>query len=68
LYEIFCEVLRKERPAVLESAMAVLSKATRKGNREQSSMWDQVKKSTESDALGSGFSFGFEVEGSDEDE
>ncbi|CAE6433790.1 unnamed protein product [Rhizoctonia solani] len=68
LYEIFCEVLRKERPEVLENAMAVLNKINRKGDREQQSMWEQVKKCAESEGVDSGFSFGFEVEGSDGDE
>ncbi|KAG8691209.1 hypothetical protein FRC11_005908 [Ceratobasidium sp. 423] len=67
LYEIFCDVLQRERPEVLENALVELNKTTRKGNGEQQSVWDQVKKSTQPEGADSGFSFGFDVEGSDED-
>ncbi|CAE6427308.1 unnamed protein product [Rhizoctonia solani] len=67
LYEIFCDVLRKERPEVLERALAALNKAPRKSSGEQQYVWDQVKKSTESEG-NCGFSFGFDVEGGDEEE
>ncbi|QRW26964.1 F-box and JmjC domain protein [Rhizoctonia solani] len=36
LYEIFCDVLRKERPENLENALAVLNKGSRKGNGNNS--------------------------------
>ncbi|ELU43896.1 F-box and JmjC domain-containing protein [Rhizoctonia solani AG-1 IA] len=68
LYEIFCDVLRKERPENLENALAVLNKGSRKGNGEQQSVWEQLKKPTLSEGVDSGFSFGFEVEGSNDDE
>ncbi|KAJ1310407.1 hypothetical protein OPQ81_007145 [Rhizoctonia solani] len=61
LYGIFCDVLRKERPEVLEAALAVLNKASSKGNGEKQSLWDQVKSSTQSEEVDGGFSFGFDV-------
>ncbi|KDN49359.1 hypothetical protein RSAG8_02061, partial [Rhizoctonia solani AG-8 WAC10335] len=67
LYETFCAVLRKERPEVLEKALAALNKVPRKSCAERQSMWDQVKQSARSEEHG-GFSFGFDVEGSDDDE
>ncbi|CAE6488318.1 unnamed protein product [Rhizoctonia solani] len=67
LYESFCDVLRKDRPEVLEKALAALIKAPRYSSREQQSVWDQVKKSAQSKGDG-GFAFGFDVEGSDKDE
>ncbi|CAE6459637.1 unnamed protein product [Rhizoctonia solani] len=67
LYEIFCDVLRKERPEVLGDALAMLNKVTKKGNGEQQSMWDQVKKSAQPEG-NEGFSFGFDMEGSDDEE
>ncbi|CAE7213578.1 unnamed protein product [Rhizoctonia solani] len=66
LYKIFCGVLQKERPDALEKALAALDKGPKKSG-EQQTMWDQLKKSTQSEGNG-GFSFGFDVEGSDEDE
>ncbi|KAH7340251.1 hypothetical protein B0J17DRAFT_568876 [Rhizoctonia solani] len=67
LYETFCDVLRKERPEVLENALVMLNKAAKKDDGEQQSMWDQVKKSSQSEGDG-GFSFEFDIEGSDENE
>lgn len=68
LYETFCEVLRRERPKVLDDALKVLKRTAKKGGSEQS-VWNQVTKKGEFGGLQMGFSFGFEVDdGESEDE
>jgi hypothetical protein len=62
LYDTFCEVLRQERPAILQKALEVLVKISKKGTSEQQSMWDQVTKSAQPEESHQGFSFGFEVD------
>lgn len=61
LYSIFCDMLRRERPAVLDNALKVL-----KGREiAHQSVWDQVTKSTQSEEVKGEFSFGFEIDDSD---
>ncbi|KAG8708863.1 hypothetical protein FRC08_018667 [Ceratobasidium sp. 394] len=61
LYGTFCEVLRRERPSILQRALEVLDKPLRKGAGEQRSVWDQVTK-LQAEKMDQGFSFGFEVD------
>ncbi|KAG8748702.1 hypothetical protein FRC10_000093 [Ceratobasidium sp. 414] len=60
LYDTFCEVLRRERPSILQRALEVLDKSSKKGAGKQRSVWDQVTKS-QAEKVDQGFSFGFEV-------
>ncbi|KAG9100743.1 hypothetical protein FRC06_003781 [Ceratobasidium sp. 370] len=64
LYDTFCEVLRRERPSILQRALKVLDRSSKKGAGEQRSVWDQVTKSR-AEKVDQGFSFGFEVDDDD---